>query len=163
MQFNAYLSQHGSIIMTDKKVLPPVYLFASISLMIVLHLLIPIEEVIVYPRLLFGSVPLILGIALNLIADRAFKTFNTTVKPFEESTALVTTGVFRVTRHPMYLGMTLILIGLALFMGSLAPFFVAPVFAVLMEQIFIKTEERMLEEKFGENWLNYRSKVRRWI
>lgn len=149
--------------MASKTILPPVYLFVSIILMIALHLLFPIVEVIAYPWLLLGCIPLAFGIALNLVADRAFKNFNTTVKPFKESSALITTGVFRVTRHPMYLGMTLILIGLALLMGSLAPLFITPVFTILMDQIFVKKEEQMLEEKFGKNWLDYRSKVRRWI
>ena len=91
--------------MVSKKILPPTYLFTSIALMIVLHFLFPLVEVIPYPWLLLGGVPLLLGLALNLIADKAFKIVNTTVKPFEESKALITTGVFRFSRHPMYLGM----------------------------------------------------------
>jgi len=149
--------------MANKKVLPPTYLFISIVLMLMLHFLFPLGEVIAYPWMLTGCLPLLLGIALNLIADKAFKVFNTTVKPFQESTALITTGVFRVTRHPMYLGMILILFGIAILMGSLTPFFVLPVFAILMDQIFVKVEEQMLVEKFGNTWLEYSSKVRRWI
>jgi protein-S-isoprenylcysteine O-methyltransferase Ste14 len=113
--------------------------------------------------MLVGGLPLLLGIALNLIADKAFKVFNTTVKPFQASTTLITTGVFRITRHPMYLGMILILLGVAILMGSLISFFVIPIFAVLMDQIFVKVEEQMLAEKFGEHWVKYKSEVRKWI
>ena len=63
----------------------------------------------------------------------------------------------------MYLGMVLILLGIAILMGSLMPFFVVIVFATLMEVVFIKTEERMLEQKFGSVWLEYKKKVRRWL
>ena len=146
-----------------KIILPPVYLFVSIVLMVVLHFLLPLTEVIIYPWILLGFVPLLLGVILNLIADKAFKLANTTVKPFEESTTLITTGVFGITRHPMYLGMILILGGIAILMGTLTPFFVILLFAAVVDQIFVKIEERMLAEKFGQYWLDYRSKVRRWL
>lgn len=149
--------------MAGQKILPPTYLFISIVLMVLLHFLFPVFEIIPYPWLLLGSVPLSLGVALNLIADRAFKIFNTTVKPFEESAALITTGVFRISRHPMYLGMILMIFGLAILMASLTPFFVVPVFAALLDKKFIKVEERMLEKTFGHAWLEYKLKIRKWI
>lgn len=65
--------------------------------------------------------PLIFGVALNISADRMFKQHKTTVKPFEESTSLVTDGVFRFSRNPMYLGMVLILSGVVLLAGSTTP------------------------------------------
>lgn len=65
--------------------------------------------------------PLIFGVALNISADRMFEQHKTTVKPFEESTALVTDGVFRFSRNPMYLGMVLILSGVVLLAGSTTP------------------------------------------
>jgi len=157
------LSANSEIAMANKKVLPPTYLFISIVLMLMLHFLLPLYEVITYPWILIGCLPLLLGIALNLIADNEFRMFNTTVKPFQESTVLITTGAFRFTRHPMYLGMILILFGIAILMGSLTPFFVVPVFAGLMDQIFVKVEERMLVEKFGKTWLEYSSNVRKWL
>lgn len=131
--------------------------------MVLLHFLFPGAEIVSYPWRLIGSVPLLLGIFLNLIADKAFKKNHTTVKPFEESTSLITTGVFRLSRHPMYLGMVLILVGIAMLLGSLLPFLVIPVFAVLMDVIFIRTEERMLAHKFGDAWRQYQENVRWWL
>jgi protein-S-isoprenylcysteine O-methyltransferase Ste14 len=144
-------------------VLPPIYLFLSIVIMVVLHFVFPVGRFIVFPWKLLGAIPLALGILVNLIADRAFKRHETTVKPFEGSTFLITNGVFRFSRHPMYLGFVLILIGIAVFMESLMPYAVIVVFAILMDMVFIRVEERMLEEKFGEAWLEYKEKVRRWI
>jgi len=149
--------------MKSKGVLPPTYLFVAIVAMVALHFLLPGRHVIGFPWNLFGVVPVAAGLAMNLVADRAFKKHVTTVKPFEESATLITGGVFRISRHPMYLGFMLILAGIAVFMGSLTPYAVVVVFAVLMEVVFIRVEERMLEQKFGEAWLAYKAKVRRWI
>ena len=63
----------------------------------------------------------------------------------------------------MYLGYELILIGIAIMLRSLAPYVVIPVFAVLMNRVFIRVEEQMLEEEFGVAWSEYGRKVRRWI
>jgi len=63
----------------------------------------------------------------------------------------------------MYLGFVLFLVGLGLFMGTLFPFDVVPVFAVVMDLTFIRKEEKMLGETFGQIWLKYSSKARKWI
>jgi len=150
--------------MQNKKVLPPTYLLISIVLMVALHFLChPTMSVIPLPWNIFGIIPMVLGIAINLIADNALHKAQTTVKPFEESTALVASSAYRISRHPMYLGFVLILVGVAIVLGSLAPFVVIPIFAILMDVVFIRVEERMLEQKFGQAWLEYTRKVRRWI
>jgi protein-S-isoprenylcysteine O-methyltransferase Ste14 len=149
--------------MKTKRVLPPVYFLISIVAMALLNFFGPVIEFARYPWNLLGLVPLGVGIALNLIADEAFKKAQTTVKPFEISTALITTGVFGISRNPMYLGMTLILIGIAILMGSLSPLIVIVFFTALMELVFVRTEEKMLEEHFGLSWTKYQSKVRKWI
>ena len=149
--------------MTSKKILPPTYLVASIVLMVVFHFLMPLAEVIPYPWQLLGSLPLLLGIVLNLMADKALKIFNTTVKPYEESAALITNGVFGISRHPMYLGMVLMLTGIAILMGSLSPFLLIPVFAMVMDKVFVRIEEAMLANQFGNRWLEYKKTVRKWL
>jgi protein-S-isoprenylcysteine O-methyltransferase Ste14 len=150
-------------VMICKKTLPPTYLFISILIMTVLHLLLPVLKIIPFPWNLLGLMPLALGLASSLIADGAFKKHGTTVRPFEQPTTLVTNGVFRVSRNPMYLGFVLILIGIAILMGSLTPYPVIPVFAAVIDRVFIVNEEKMLHTAFGENWLDYKNKVRRWI
>lgn len=131
--------------------------------MALLHCLLPVVEIIAYPWRLLGCIPLLGGLLLNLLADQAFKRNHTTVKPFDEPTHLITTGVFRLSRHPMYLGMVLILGGIALLLGTLTPFIIVPVFAALMDAIFIRAEERMLTEQFGVAWQRYHANVRRWL
>jgi len=149
--------------MKNHKMLPPTYLFAAILLMAAMHFLLPLSRVILFPWRLLGIIPLSLGLALNLVANKAFKKHNTTVKPFEKSTTLIKDGLFRFTRNPMYLGFLCILTGLGVFLGSFTPFVIVPVFAVLMEFVFIRAEERSLAETFPEEWPDYKAKVNRWI
>jgi protein-S-isoprenylcysteine O-methyltransferase Ste14 len=63
----------------------------------------------------------------------------------------------------MYLGIVLILLGIALFLGSLTPYLVVFLFAIFLDIVFIRFEEKKLEETFGEAWLEYKKSVRRWI
>jgi protein-S-isoprenylcysteine O-methyltransferase Ste14 len=147
----------------SKKTLPPVYLLLAMVMMALLHLVLPLRQVVVFPWRLVGILPLVLGLALNVTADARLKQHGTTVKPFERPAALVTTGVYRMTRNPMYLGFVLILLGVALLLNSLSAFFLIPAFAVVMEVVFIRREERMMEATFGREWFAYRAKVRRWI
>jgi protein-S-isoprenylcysteine O-methyltransferase Ste14 len=144
-------------------IIPPVYLFMSIVIMVLLHFLIPGIKILALPWNVLGVIPLALGIGLNLVADGSFKKNETTVKPLEESTALISTGAFRVSRHPMYLGFVLVLFGIAVLMGSLTPYAVVFIFTIFMDVVFIRFEEKELERTFGEAWFEYRSKVRRWI
>jgi protein-S-isoprenylcysteine O-methyltransferase Ste14 len=112
---------------------------------------------------LIGLFPFLIGVALNIIADRDFKRYQTTVKPYEESATLLTEGVYRYSRHPMYLGFVLILLGISLLLGSISPYVVVLIFAILMEIVFIRVEEEMLSETFQGEWRQYKSKVRKWI
>jgi protein-S-isoprenylcysteine O-methyltransferase Ste14 len=146
-----------------KTPLPPTYFLGAIVVAVTLHFLVPVRQLLPFPWRLIGVVPLIAGIVLNLIADQSFKKHNTTVKPFEESSELVTGGVFGVTRNPMYLGMSLILLGIALLLGSATPLVVVIVLPILFDRVFIMPEEKMLEETFGDEFRQYRNRVRRWI
>jgi len=146
-----------------QKPLPPTYLLLALVLMAVLHFLVPVHRYWALPLSLVGVVPLVFGVALNLIADSAFKRHNTTVKPFERSSALVTAFPFSIRRNPMYLGLTLMLLGVALFLGSVSALVPVLLFPYLMNRVFIREEERMLAATFGTVWEEYRSAVRRWI
>ena len=149
--------------MKTRQILPPTYVLIALIVMLVVHFTFPGIKLIPLPWKLLGLLPLVIGVALNIVADGAFRRAGTTVKPFQESSALLTGGVYRFSRHPMYLGFVLILIGVATLLGSLTPWIIIPIFAILMEVVFIQVEERMLGEKFGPAWLAYKEKVRRWI
>jgi len=149
--------------MKPQRILPPTYLLVPLVIMLAIHFIFPGVTIIPLPWNFLGLIPLTGGILLNLNADRLFHLAGTTVKPFQESTALITQGVFRISRHPMYLGFVLILVGVAILLGSLTPWVIVPVFIVRMEIIYIRVEEHMLEERFGLAWMEYKKKVRRWL
>jgi len=146
-----------------KKVLPPTYFLVATVLMVALHFAVPLGKVIPFPWRLLGLVPLVVGVFLNIIADRTFKRYKTTVKPFERSRALITGGVFKLTRNPMYLGMVMILTGIAVLLGSATPWLMVLILCILLHCVFIKPEEQMLEATFGDAYREYRRGVRRWI
>ena len=149
--------------MKARRPLPPTVLLFAIIVLVAVHVLAPRLHVVPFPVNLLGLLPLAAGAWLNLAADRLLKRHQTTVKPFQDSAALVTTAVYSHTRHPMYLGFVLILLGIAVLLGSAWPFLVVAVFPALMELLYIRVEERMLRERFGEAWAAYRARVRRWL
>ena len=107
----------------------------------------------------------ILGGATALAGDLEFKRAKTTINPLrpQNTTALVTSGVFRYTRNPMYVGLTLVVLGWAAFLCS--PWAIAgPVLFVLYISRFqIEPEEKILSAKFGAAYSDYASRVRRWL
>jgi protein-S-isoprenylcysteine O-methyltransferase Ste14 len=145
------------------KLSPPTYFFGAVILAVLLHLVLPWRPLLFFPWRLFGLIPLGAGIAFNLIADRDMKRHATPVKPFEPAARLLTGGVFAISRNPMYLGMALILLGLAVLLGTVTPFLPALALPILLDRVFIEPEERMLEEQFGERFLRYSDKVSRWL
>src|ERR1041385_2923300 len=108
------------------RVLPPVYLALSIVVMVALHLLAPVRQLILWPWRWVGIAVMVIGLLLGLSVAIAFKRNKTTIKPGDVSTALVTSGAFRFSRNPIYLGMVLLLIGTALLLGSATPWIVIP-------------------------------------
>jgi protein-S-isoprenylcysteine O-methyltransferase Ste14 len=100
---------------------------------------------------------------MNVWASGKFSRLGTPIHPFQRSTRLLTDGLYRYTRNPMYVGMMLILVGLSLILGTLGTVLVIPVFAWLIERNFIVVEERALEQAFGERYREYRRRVRRWL
>lgn len=149
--------------MTLRDINPPNYFLLSIILIIAFHFILPVARLLKFPWNLLGLLSLMAGVYLNLAADQLFKKYRTTVKPLEKSSYLVTTGVFRISRNPMYLGMVLFLVGLTFLLGSLTPWLFVIVFAIFLDRVFINFEEKNLLRTFGEEWSAYRNKVRRWI
>jgi protein-S-isoprenylcysteine O-methyltransferase Ste14 len=149
--------------MKRNNILPPTYLMISIFVMVLLNILLPWTRIIPAPWNLMGATLLILGILINVITDNAFRLAGTTVKPFEKSTLLVTSGLYRFTRNPMYLGFVSVLTGLAILLGSVTPFLIIPLFIILIDRRFITAEERMLAARFGGTWQEYETRTRRWV
>ena len=149
--------------MTKNSILPPTYLLIAVLLMVGLFLIFPGIVIVPSPWNFIGLIPLVFGVWINLAADKSFHKLRTTVKPFEEPAIMITNGAFTISRNPMYLGFTSILTGIALLLRTLTPFIVVILFAIFMDQKYIKVEEQNMAKKFGQAWNDYKKKVKRWI
>jgi protein-S-isoprenylcysteine O-methyltransferase Ste14 len=145
------------------KILPPIYFFAALLVMAGLHSFFPIARIVPSPFNYTGAALVVLGAASTLWAAMFFGKVGTPVKPFEQSTVLVTAGLYRITRNPMYLGLVLALIGVALLLGSASPFLIIPVFVWWIRRRFVLREETFLEAIFGQEYRSYKTRVRRWL
>ncbi len=108
---------------------------------------------------------LFMGFTIDVSALWSFRKAKTTINPLkpENTSNVVTTGIYRYSRNPMYLGMLLILLAVALYLGSVLAFLLLPLFVWIININQIIPEEEVLTEKFGQPYLDYLSKVRRWL
>jgi len=106
-----------------------------------------------------------LGAAVAIAGVVAFRNKRTTVNPLtpSASSVVVSGGVYRVSRNPMYLGFVLALAGWAVYLSNAGAALLLPAFVAYMTQYQIKPEERALLEKFGGEFAQYMSRVRRWL
>lgn len=149
--------------MYKKPLLPPFYFFVAILLMAAFHCILPVKSIIPSPFTYLGALPLLFGVWLNIWSDQLFQKAGTTVKLLDKSSALITHGPFRFSRHPMYLGMALILLGIAILLGSITPFTCVGIFVLVIDRTFIVIEEKMMEKTFDDAYRKYKKHVRRWL
>jgi|TARA_B100002003_G_C14099019_1_gene528547 protein-S-isoprenylcysteine O-methyltransferase Ste14 len=143
------------------KIKPPFIALFYLILAIVLNYLLPDVEIISYSFI--GIVIVLLGLSLLVWAASQFKKHGTPRSPFKKPTSIVIKGPFLFTRNPMYLGMILILLGIAVEVGTI-PMFLGPLAFLFTIRIwFIPYEEDKMKKLFGEEYLDYKKKVRRWL
>ena len=104
-----------------------------------------------------------LGLVFGLLAFREFMKARKTLDPHSSVTTIVSSGIYRFTRNPIYLGFLCMLIGFPLTFGNFWGFILAPMFIWFMNHLVIEHEEAYLEKKFGEAYTSYKSRVRRWL
>ena len=116
-------------------------------------------------KLQLGIFVITIGFLLLIISIKSFIDNKTTINPLnlKKSTYLVTSGVFRFSRNPMYLGMLLFLLGTAIILNIIGGLIISILFIFYMNFFQIIPEEKALENLFGKNYKNYRKTVRRWI
>lgn len=145
------------------KIVPDVYFIIFLGLSFLFHYYCPLVKLISYPYSLGGFSLVLTGLIIAFKINFILLKNSTSVKAFEPATVLITSGPFRYSRNPVYLGMVIILFGVEIILGSLSPF-ICPLLLFIILNIFIITkEETELEKLFGEQYLNYKTKVRRWI
>lgn len=149
--------------MVKRIIYPPIWLVIGLLSVFSLAEFLPSPSFLSAAAQVVGSIVIFVGLLLLLLAGNLFKRADTDMIPFKNVSALVTTGIYRYTRNPMYLGMAAILLGCGLTVGAAASLLVAPVFMVIIEIRFIRPEEAMLLDLFPEQFAQYRTDVRRWL
>ena len=110
-----------------------------------------------------GIVVIFFGGLMAAISAGVFLKVDTGLEPFDEAKVLVTSGFYRFTRNPMYVGMFIVLLGVCFMFGSVSALFPIPIFFLIIRNNFVLGEERFCEVAFGQQYLDYKLKVRRWI
>lgn len=151
--------------MLQLKIPPPIYALSTALIMWLASRYFPVAQLINEPWNKLGIVLMLFALCLDFSSLYLFFKKRTTPNPMkpEFTTGIVTNGFYKMSRNPMYLGMLTILIGFAVYLGNLTSFLVLPAFYLVITEMQIKPEEQMLEKKFGEEYLDYKSKVRRWL
>lgn len=145
---------------------PPIVYVAAVALAIVLQWLRPLPWIgSPIADLLFalGWLMVLAALALDLGAMQTMRKAKTTILPTRAAEHLVTGGPFAISRNPIYLGNTTLMVAIGFIAGSLWFVLLAPVAAILTTYLAIKPEERHLTERFGKRYRDYQKKVRRWL
>lgn len=145
---------------------PPIIYLVAIALAAILNFLYPlpwIGEPLSDMLFAIGWLAIIGAIALYVSSTRAMKKANTTILPHRGSDHLVTRGAFSLSRNPIYLANTVIMIAIALITGVVWFILFGLIAAFATQKLAIEREEKHLELRFGKKYRDYRKSVRRWI
>jgi protein-S-isoprenylcysteine O-methyltransferase Ste14 len=146
-----------------KKIMPTTLLLLALLAMLIVWWLLPADRWISFPERLLGSLPLLVGLGLSIMGSNKFEQVGTNIKTFADPDVLITDGLYRFSRNPMYLGFVLVLLGVTVLLGSLSTLLVTAVYFLITDRWYIQYEEQALTKKFGARYQQYKTRTRRWI
>ena len=151
--------------MRSSPVPPPLWMLILAAAMWALNHFWPVLTIIPEPWSRLGWCVMALAPIAPIAAIIQFRRAHTTVNPrkLETTTALVTSGIFGWTRNPMYLGLSILLLGWAIKLGTLTPFAGPSLFIALIQHLQIRPEEYSLRTRFGTEYDQYCHRVNRWL
>jgi protein-S-isoprenylcysteine O-methyltransferase Ste14 len=159
---NSTEPQSASTPLTTMKIHPPLLAGALLLGTLVLHFLLPEARTVGWYQGI-GLIVVAFGAGLSCFAAAIFQARETTRNPWGEPTAFVAQPPYTWTRNPMYLGLAATLLGLAIFFSSIAMLVAPAVFYAVIDRLVIPREEETLERLFGQDYVAYTNRVRRWI
>jgi len=147
------------------KIPPIVQVLITATWMIAARQFFPVAKITFPFRKGLSFIFFLSGLAISLNGVSTFRRTKTTTNPLhpEKSSALVTSGIYTLTRNPMYVGMAFILTSLAIYVENLLAFLAIPMFIGYLTQFQIIPEEKILHQLFGTDYQNYCLRVRRWL
>jgi len=151
--------------MLKLKVPPPIYMLLMAVLMWGLDKYFPIHDLESSLGVKLGVLLIITALIVDLKSLLQFFRGHTTINPIhpEKSRTLITTGMYQYSRNPMYLGLLFLLTGWGFILASASPLIMLPVFVVIITRQQILPEEQVLEQKFGQQYRDYKKSVKRWL
>jgi protein-S-isoprenylcysteine O-methyltransferase Ste14 len=147
----------------DVIALPPLILGAAIALGLSLNFFWPVRVLAHAVAVPLGILLTLAAIAIGVLAVREMFAASTPLDVRKSATRIVTSGVFQKTRNPIYLSMVLLCAGIAFLADSLWLLVLVPLLAAVLQKGVIEPEEAYLKQNFGEDYLRYKARVRRWI
>jgi protein-S-isoprenylcysteine O-methyltransferase Ste14 len=146
------------------RIRPPGWFVTVLALAAACHYLVPATRIVVFSNAALGGVIFLFGFFFALYGNRLFVREGTEIDPLSPSNrVLVTRGAFSVSRNPMYVGMVVALLGLAIYVGTLPFFIAAAAQFCILNYGFIPLEEEKMERQFGDAYRAYCRRVRRWL
>jgi protein-S-isoprenylcysteine O-methyltransferase Ste14 len=145
--------------------IPPAALVVAFALLMWLLARWVPSATVARPSHWVAIIPALAGGLFALAGVVAFRRARTTVNPLtpQASSSVVTRGVYRMSRNPMYVGFLFVLVGWALYLGNLGALLLLPLFVLYMSRYQIAPEERALLQRFGSEYASYTARVRRWL
>lgn len=142
---------------------PPLLFGGTLLLALLLRFLFPTPFVPTPAALTTGIVIALVGVCILLLGFREMIRHKTTINPSGVTTTIVSRGVYRYTRNPMYIALTLFYMGIGIAANAWWGFLLLIPLLIVVQRGIIEREERYLTRKFGDEYLHYKQKVRRWL
>jgi protein-S-isoprenylcysteine O-methyltransferase Ste14 len=144
------------------KIHPPLLALGLLAATLVLHFMLPEARNVAWHHVI-GLVLAAGGVGVSFFAAAIFQARDTTKNPYGEPSAFVVQMPYTFTRNPMYLGLTAALLGCAIFFDSVVMLAAPAVFFAVIDRMVIPREEATLTRVFGQQYLDYQGRVRRWL
>lgn len=145
------------------RTVPPIWLMGTMIVMYLFNGFAPGMMLFTDAFIPVGQVLILAGFTLVFATARMFKKAQTPLKPFTPVKALLVKGPFRYSRNPVYLGMFIMLVGWAVYLGGLTPWLMVGLFIWMIRRFWVLREEEQMEKTMGDAYLAYKQEVRRWL
>jgi protein-S-isoprenylcysteine O-methyltransferase Ste14 len=159
---NSTEQESTSNALINTKIHPPLLAAALLLVTLILHFVLPEDRVVGWHHVI-GLLLTAGGVGLSSFAAAIFQARETTKNPYGEPATFVVQAPYTWTRNPMYLGLTTALLGLAIFFSSIVMLLAPLVFFLVIDRMVIPREEETMERLFGQQYVDYKNRVRRWI
>ncbi len=145
------------------RVTPDSYFIFSLALSILFHMAIPLARLIPFPWNLFGIILIIAGIIMTLMTNSPLLNKKTSVQSFDNSGCTIDFRTFQAKQKSSLPRHAIAFVGAVITLGSLSPFIFPIIFVIIINWVIIPFEKNKLEMVFGDKYLDYKTKTRRWF